>query len=227
MGIFNSISAILTDDSKSIISMAKSMYNNIHNTTCYIDIVKNSKGSASRLSPSATNTSSSCLQSPFISESASKISPAEANKLGPQFVQRVKEIAQRINCNYLDIMAVMKAESGIKATAVNKHSGATGLIQFMPKTALGLGTTTQALRCMTALQQLDYVEKYLVQAKRAAGFWSGEPLSYAQVSALVFSPGTAKRGSLASRGSKAYAQNATLDRNHDGVITSAELCMRA
>lgn len=39
-------------------------------------------------------------------------------------------------------------------------SGATGLIQFMPATAQGMGTTTAALAAMSAVQQLDYVQRY-------------------------------------------------------------------
>ena len=40
-------------------------------------------------------------------------------------------------------------------------SGATGLIQFMPDTAKGLGTsTTEALSQMTRSEQLKYVDKY-------------------------------------------------------------------
>ena len=43
----------------------------------------------------------------------------------------------------------------------NPSSGATGLIQFMPSTAKGLGTTTTALSKLTFQQQLPWVEKYL------------------------------------------------------------------
>ncbi len=35
----------------------------------------------------------------------------------------------------------MMAESGLNPKVVNRTTGATGLIQFIPKTALGLGTT--------------------------------------------------------------------------------------
>ena len=38
--------------------------------------------------------------------------------------------------------------------------GATGLIQFLPSTARGLGTTTDALAGMSSVEQLNYVEKY-------------------------------------------------------------------
>ena len=40
-------------------------------------------------------------------------------------------------------------------------SGATGLIQFMPETAKGLGTTTDELAKMTRTEQMKYVEKFL------------------------------------------------------------------
>lgn len=44
-------------------------------------------------------------------------------------------------------------------------SGAIGLIQFMPSTAKGLGTSTSALKQMTAVDQLAYVEKYFAPYK--------------------------------------------------------------
>ena len=44
---------------------------------------------------------------------------------------------------------------------VNPSSGATGLIQFMPSTARGLGTTTNTLSKLTFQQQLVWVDKYL------------------------------------------------------------------
>jgi hypothetical protein len=44
---------------------------------------------------------------------------------------------------------------------ITNSIGATGLIQFMPNTAQGLGTTTDKLRKMTFAQQLDFVDQYL------------------------------------------------------------------
>ncbi len=58
------------------------------------------------------------------------------------------------------LMAVMNKESGISPSIVNSNGGATGLIQFMPSTAKGLGTTTAELKKMSRLQQLAYVKKY-------------------------------------------------------------------
>jgi hypothetical protein len=47
---------------------------------------------------------------------------------------------------------------------ITNNIGATGLIQFMPNTARGLGTSTENLRSMSFSQQLDYVDSYLYQA---------------------------------------------------------------
>jgi hypothetical protein len=58
-------------------------------------------------------------------------------------------------------MAAMAFETGetFSPSIKNKASGATGLIQFMRSTAKGSGTTTAALAEMTAVDQLDFVEK--------------------------------------------------------------------
>jgi hypothetical protein len=59
-------------------------------------------------------------------------------------------------------MAAMAFETGgsFSPAVPNKAgSGAVGLIQFMPSTAKGLGTSTEALKKMSAVQQLDFVKK--------------------------------------------------------------------
>ena len=58
------------------------------------------------------------------------------------------------------IANVIQFESRWNPQAVNRFSGASGLIQFMPKTAKGLGTTVEAIRTMTAAQQWPYVRAY-------------------------------------------------------------------
>jgi hypothetical protein len=79
----------------------------------------------------------------------------------PEFEAKVIEICKKLQMNPDDLMAIMAFESdGIDPTAVNPISGATGLIQFMPSTARGLGTSTEALAKMSAIEQLDYVYKY-------------------------------------------------------------------
>lgn len=76
------------------------------------------------------------------------------------FEARLSDIADKLGINPDWLMAVMYKESGIWAQAVNRHSGAVGLIQFMPKTAEGLGTSADALLNMTNVEQLHYVYLY-------------------------------------------------------------------
>jgi hypothetical protein len=121
----------------------------------------------------------------------------------------------------------MESESGISSTVLNKAgSGATGLIQFMPATARGLGTSTEALAKMSAVEQLDYVEKYLRQAKSIAGIGKDESIDGGTLYALVFMPAHAKKDTLAVKGSGAYMANSGLDLNGDNRITAKDLQMR-
>lgn len=148
----------------------------------------------------------------------------KAPHLSDGFYNKVTAISKRIGCDPNALMGVMNAESGLKASQGNKAgSGATGLIQFMPKTARNLGTSTTALRNMSAEQQLTYVEKYLQSNKKMAGFKQGDKIDTGTLYALVFLPGYAKREVLATKGSKYYNANTGLDRNHDGKITKADL----
>lgn len=76
---------------------------------------------------------------------------------------QVTEMAKRIGANPSDVVSVMGFETGntFDPSIRNKAgSGATGLLQFMPSTARGMGTTTDELAKMTVEQQLPYAEKY-------------------------------------------------------------------
>src|SRR3546814_4426455 len=68
-------------------------------------------------------------------------------------------MAARLGTKPEYLMAVMSFETGgsfSPAQANNAGSGATGLIQFMPNTAAGLGTSTAALAQMSSVEQLQY-----------------------------------------------------------------------
>lgn len=136
--------------------------------------------------------------------------------------KKIDEISQRLGCNPNDLKAVIYAESGGNPRAVNP-SGATGLIQFMPDTAKGLGTTTAALKNMTIEQQLDYVEKHLQGAKAGAGFAKTDKIDSGTLYSLVFLPAFAKRDVLCQSDSIYYKANSGLDKNKDGLITKADL----
>ncbi len=116
-------------------------------------------------------------------------------------------------------MAIMQFESGLNHRSVNRLSGASGLIQFMPSTARGLGTSTSALLGMTEIEQLDYVQKYLLPYRGklntlgdfyAAVLWPaavGQPDSYV----------------IARAGTIVYRQNNGFDRSRKGYITKADI----
>ena len=80
----------------------------------------------------------------------------------PGVKEKVQEVANYLGVTPSDLYIVIGSETAgtFDSTIVNKISGATGLIQFMPKTAIGLGTTTQQLRNMSPIEQLNYVKKY-------------------------------------------------------------------
>lgn len=122
-----------------------------------------------------------------------------------------------------DLMACMAWESDntFSPSVLNKAgSGATGLIQFMPTTAIGLGTTTAALAKMTAEDQLNFVFKYFRPYK-------GKLRNLGDIYMAILWPagvGQPDNFVLWEKGKRptTYRQNAGLDVNRDGSITRAE-----
>lgn len=142
----------------------------------------------------------------------------------PEFKSKLEKIASALGVKSNDLMAIFKQESGVNPAAVNGSSGATGLIQFMPATAQRLGTSTEDLKAMDAVRQLDYVYKYF----KMTGVGNGE---LGDLYMAVFMPkyvGYPDNTVLGQNGAsgfsgKVYAQNAGLDRNRDGSITVADV----
>ena len=84
-----------------------------------------------------------------------------------EFVKKVQSISSQLSIDPNWLMAIMFWESAgtFSPSVQNKKTGATGLIQFMPNTANGLGTSTTELKKMSAVEQLDYVYKYYLPYK--------------------------------------------------------------
>lgn len=78
-----------------------------------------------------------------------------------EFETKVISICKKLGIQPDWLMATMYIECTMDHTAVNVKNRATGLIQFTPSTALSLGTSVEALKAMTNIEQLDYVYKYL------------------------------------------------------------------
>jgi len=167
------------------------------------------------------------------------------------FAQKVSSIAKALNIPSGWLMAMMYLESGLNPQAVNKQSSnvagydedgnlvkkkgtadnpmalhrakyrATGLIQFMPRTAKGLGTTNQKLYQMTNIQQLDYVYKYYQS-------YAGKIKSFEDLYTINFFPialGKPLTWVLKTSNMSAESiaqQNPGFDLNKDKQITYAE-----
>lgn len=141
-------------------------------------------------------------------------------KVSPTFRDRVRWIAEDLELDPNDLMACMAWESGRSFRPDVKNmagSGATGLIQFMPSTARGLGTTTDELAAMTAEDQLNFVWKYFSPYK---GRLKSLPDIYM---AILWPKGVGQPDDYALfTGGVAYRQNAGLDTNKDGRVTKRE-----
>jgi hypothetical protein len=94
--------------------------------------------------------------------------------LSPEFSNKVKVIADNLGVKTSDLLRIMQFESGLNPASGPNSIGAVGLIQFKPETAESLGTTTDALLKMTAVEQLDYVEKFYRKNGVKAGMGLGE-----------------------------------------------------
>jgi hypothetical protein len=81
---------------------------------------------------------------------------------GSTFVDSVLDYSESLGIDANWLMAVMYFETAgtFSASIRNPYSNATGLIQFMPNTALDLDTTIDELALMSAEEQLYYVYRY-------------------------------------------------------------------
>ena len=147
------------------------------------------------------------------------------------FKTKVMEVAKSVGCNYEDLLALMNSESGLDPKAQNKSGqGAVGLLQFTTPAIKelnrhGINITKEELLAMDAVEQMDYVEKYLKIAK-SYKFADDYQLSAGELYAINYLPGRASRYILASRGDIYYEANKGLDVNKDGNITTDDLAQR-
>jgi len=154
---------------------------------------------------------------------------AWGKRVSKPFRDRVLMMAQTLAVNPDFLMACMAFETGRSFSPAVRNaagSGAVGLIQFMPATAQALGTTTAQLAAMSAVKQLDYVERYF--QPRAGKLKTLEDVYMAVLWPAAI--GKPEGFVLFDRADpvypKRYVQNAGLDFNKDGQITKAEAAAR-
>jgi hypothetical protein len=142
-------------------------------------------------------------------------------KVSSAFRASVLSIASTLGCDPSDLMACMCFESAgtFSAAVRNPYSNAVGLIQFLPSTAIGMGTTVDDLGRLTPEEQLRYVLMYLRPYAGRIGTLSDLYMAILRPTAI----GKAEDFALiTSAEEKTYAMNKGLDLNQDGNITKAE-----
>ena len=148
----------------------------------------------------------------------------------PNFWIELHAIAKRLKTDPAWLLNVMASESLFNPAARNGLPGqtATGLLQFIEDTAQNMGTTTEAIRRMSPVEQLRLVEKYLTPFR-------GRLNSLADVYLAVFRGFIIEGGEAtviapldnSNKERRIYSLNRWLDFNGDGKITKGELALAA
>ncbi len=141
--------------------------------------------------------------------------------LSSAFLNRVEAVARKVPMDPLHLLAIIDFETGGTFSPSIRNaagSGATGLIQFMPKTARDLGTSTDALARMSDVEQLDWVERYFAQFDRPLPTLEDAYMAVLLPTAIGKGPDHV----LFAIPSIAYTQNRGLDADGDGRVTVGE-----
>ncbi|MGB8031306.1 MAG: transglycosylase SLT domain-containing protein [Terracidiphilus sp.] len=140
-------------------------------------------------------------------------------RVSAAFKARLIQIAQNIGVDPNYLISAMAFETGETfSPSIKNSSGATGLIQFTPATAAELGTSTADLAAMTAVDQMDYVEKYLDPYKNMLETIEDVYMAILWPAAI----GKANSWVLFSKPSAEYGRNSGLDTDKDGNVTKEE-----
>ena len=147
----------------------------------------------------------------------------EAVAQDTEFLGEVERLSNKYELDPSILLGVMDFETGGSfdpAQANAAGSSATGLIQFMASTAKSLGTSTDDLKKMSRVEQMQFVEQYLDQFEKKIRGGSAADVYMA----VLFPKAINKEESYAlfTEGTKAYRQNKGLDTNKDGKVTKAE-----
>lgn len=136
------------------------------------------------------------------------------------FVAKIKQICAELGFDPNWLMFCINLETaGTFSHTITNSIGATGLIQFLKSTAISLGTTTDKLRAMSNVQQLDYVKKYFVQ-----NGYHRKVKSFEDVYLAIFYPAAmGKPDDYTITSDLVARQNPMFDLNKDLDITKSEI----
>jgi len=137
---------------------------------------------------------------------------------------KLLQVAEDLKINPFWLWLTIQHESSWNPRAVNPTTGATGLIQFMPNTAMSLGASPASILTRDVNGQLDLVYKYLLPYK-------GKMRDIDDVYFAVFYPyaiGKSRNYILGSERGISYAQrvasqNPANNPDKNNTITVAEV----
>jgi len=145
------------------------------------------------------------------------------------FLKAIKDLSEKRGINQSELLGLIASESSFDPKAVNKDTGATGLIQFMPEVAESLGTTTDEIQKMSRAEQVKLIDKYFDMNKLPDNPTAG------QLKTNVLMPAYTDKSDdfeLMTKNKKftdgetgnpnTYSQNKGLDYNEDGFVTVGE-----
>lgn len=147
---------------------------------------------------------------------------AWGNKVSGAFKDKVIQVCVHLDTSPDYLMSCIAFETGGTFSPSIKNaagSGAIGLIQFMPKTAKALGTTSEKLEKMSAIEQLDYVKKYLNSYRSRLKKLEDVYMAILYPAAI----GKPLTRTLFEDGNKTYTQNKGFDANKDKKISLKEI----
>jgi uncharacterized protein (TIGR02594 family) len=149
------------------------------------------------------------------------------NMHGQEFLDKLVKICKNLGLDPNFMLSTMYVECRFNPKAQNPKSKASGLIQFMPSTAVGLGTTVDNILKLKAIDQLDWVEKYYNSFKSLLPKIKEPAESYFVVfyPAAIGKPDSYILGSERSDdyAKKVASQNGIYDLNKNGYITKGEV----
>jgi hypothetical protein len=135
------------------------------------------------------------------------------------FIEKVISVARYLWVTPEHLMFLMWFETGhtLNHRIQNSTTHATGLIQFMPSTAISLGTSVDALIVMSNVEQLYYVQKFL-------GIFRCEYQDWLDLYCGIFWPAAVGKYDTFRITSDIVAkQNPLFDINKNGVIEKSEI----
>ena len=145
------------------------------------------------------------------------------------FLKAIEDLSEKRGINQSELLGLIASESSFDPKAVNKDTGATGLIQFMPEVAESLGTTTDEIQKMSRAEQVKLIDKYFDMNKLPDNPTAG------QLKTNVLMPAYTDKSDdfeLMTKNKKftdgetgnpnTYSQNKGLDYNEDGFVTVGE-----